>query len=202
MNHKNDPTLSFVMDKKHRAVFYPILQQGFNVSVTVGCSLKQLICDQFGVQPGYLLNRITTIFLNGKPVDNVDSARIDDGSVLALSAAMPGLVGATFRTGGALSGFRSSITHHTDTKKIDTPSKGMITLKLFNLLVSEMGPAFLEKGFWVENRVVCDLIESKKTEMVTLFKSISLNNSKDMSGVINGLKAFEEKQPVQIIVMD
>ena len=50
--------------------------------------------------------------LDGKPVDDIGAALVQDGSTLALSAAMPGLVGATLRRGGAYSSFRSAITYH------------------------------------------------------------------------------------------
>jgi len=72
------------------------------ISATVGCSIKNLLCNQFDITPEYLSDRISTIFLNGKPVDDVESAIIKDNSILALSGAMPGLVGATFRKGGGV----------------------------------------------------------------------------------------------------
>jgi hypothetical protein len=56
-----------------------------------------VLCDQFQVETDYLENRIKTIFLDGKPVDDEDKAVLKNGSTLALSAAMPGLVDSTFR---------------------------------------------------------------------------------------------------------
>lgn len=43
--------------------------------------------------------------------------------------------------------------------------KGMITLKLFNLLVAEIGPAFLERGIWVKTGIMNDLIEGKEASL-------------------------------------
>jgi hypothetical protein len=80
--------------------FFQLLQQGFAVKVQAGCSVKTLLCEQLGLSPEYLEERIQTIFLDGRPVDDVNSAIIEDGSTLALSAAMPGLAGATLRKGG------------------------------------------------------------------------------------------------------
>ena len=58
---------------------------------------------------------------------------------------MPGLVGATLRRGGAYSSFRSAITYH-ETGKACAPGEGWISLKIFNLLMAELGPDLLRKG--------------------------------------------------------
>jgi len=83
--------------------------------------------------------------LDGKAVDDIDSAIIKDGSTLALSAAMPGLVGATLRRGGHLAIFRSETTHR-EGKRAFSPREGMFVLKLFNLVANDLGPTFLKQG--------------------------------------------------------
>ncbi|MGM0655482.1 MAG: hypothetical protein ACQETR_09225 [Thermodesulfobacteriota bacterium] len=178
MSKQKHSTISFRVDNDSACVFSSILQQGFMFPAFVGCSIKSLLCHQFGVTPEYLSGRIKTIFLNGKPVDDVETTIITDGAVLALSAAMPGLVGATFRTGGALSVFRSSITHRNETGKSKVSAEGMVTLKLFNLLVSEMGPDFLEKGIWVKSGILKNFIEEKKTAWQAAFKSVIIDGQK------------------------
>ena len=75
-------------------VFFPYLQAGVEVEVRVGSTIKLLLTEQFGIAADYLTNRITTVFLNHKAVDKVETAVVRDGAVLALSGAMPGLVGA------------------------------------------------------------------------------------------------------------
>ncbi len=167
--------ISFIMKKDNFFIFSPVLQRGFKITARLGCSLKSVICDQFGVAPEYLSERIKTIFLNGRPVDDVDSAIIADNAVLALSAAMPGLVGAAFRSAGPLSVFRSSITHRDEEDKPGFSAKGRITVKLFNLLVSEMGPNFLERGIWVETGILKNLIEEKEPTWATVFKSVMID---------------------------
>ncbi len=91
------------------------------------------------------------MFLDGRPVDDVDSAIIRSGSRLALSAAMPGLAGATLRKGGFYAGLRSGISFRGETKP---PSKGQgkMVLKLFNRVAEELGPNLLEKGVWIKGR--------------------------------------------------
>ena len=141
-------SLSLTLDPDKIQGFFPLLQRGFMVKVQIGCSIKTMLCEQFGVDPEYVEDRIQTIFLDGKTVDDIDSAIIKDGSTLALSAAMPGLAGATLRRGGPLASFRSQATHR-EGKKAISRREGLVVLKLFNLLVEELGPMFLGQGIFV-----------------------------------------------------
>jgi len=126
--------------------FSQIFRTGVGVAVRVGCSLKDLLCGQFRLDESYVDRRITTIFLDGKPVDAVGSVRIREGSTLALSAAMPGLAGAILRRGGPLAPLRANIPRG-DGEGGEAPERdGVITVKLFNLLTRELAPAFLRRG--------------------------------------------------------
>ena len=99
-------------EKDRIPAFSPVLAKGFVVKIQVGCTVRELVCDQFGLSVDYLENRIQTIFLDGKAVDNVNTAVVRQDSTLALSAAMPGLAGATLRRGGFFAAMRSQITHN------------------------------------------------------------------------------------------
>ena len=125
-----------------------LLQYGVLLRVQVGCSIKSLLCEQLGVSPTYLEERIKTVLLDGHVVDDVASAIIRDGSTLAISAAMPGLVGATLRRGGQLTSLRSAVTHR-EAETIWSRREGCVHLKLFNLLVPELGPILLKKGVYI-----------------------------------------------------
>jgi len=125
------------------------------VKTRVGCSIKTLLCQQLGLSPEYLEKRIQTIFLDGRPVDDVNSATIKQGSTLALSAAMPGLVGATLRKGSYYASMRSQISYREMTTS-KSPHEGMILLKLFNLILKELGPAFLKQGIRINGKDLSD----------------------------------------------
>jgi hypothetical protein len=152
-------TLNLMLANAVYSPFFPLLQQGFLVKAQIGRSIKNLLCEQFEVKDNYLTNRINTIFLDGKPVDDADTAIVRDGSTLALSAAMPGLVGATFRRSGILAGFRSSITHQREDETAEKHNMGMVKIKLFNLVVGELGPIFLKKGIWVRREAAEDMLK-------------------------------------------
>ena len=137
--------------------FFPLLQTGFYVELTAGNlqTLLSRICD---IEYGKVRERIQTIFLNGKPVDDLEAVHAEDGDRLALSAAMPGLVGATMRSGGVLAGFRQSISHRSR-QAPSHPHQGFIMIKLFNLLIKEIGPRFLQRGILVEADGIGKLLE-------------------------------------------
>jgi hypothetical protein len=141
-------SLHLILEADKIRSFFPLLQGGFMVKIQVGCSVKDVLCKQFGLSSRYVEGRIKTIFLDGRPVDDINSAIVKAGSALALSAAMPGLAGATLRRGGHLALLRSQTTHR-EGKRAITRREGMIVLKLFNLLVGEMGPSFLKKGIFI-----------------------------------------------------
>ncbi len=144
------------------------------LKVQVGCSVRTLLCGQFGVASEYVDERINTIFLDGKPVDDVDSAIIKNGSVLALSAAMPGLVGTTLRKGGHLASLRSTITYQKEDGNIPN-QEGIVVLKLFNLLVRELGPTFLEQGVMIKSSDLEVLLKTRFDEIQAGCSGASLN---------------------------
>jgi hypothetical protein len=129
------------------AGFFPLLQNGFYIGISSG-NLQDILCQTCGLDPDQVRGRIQTLFLNGKPVDDIARTYVRNGDCLALSAAMPGLVGATMRSGGVLAGFRHSISHRTMDRQADE-SGGVLLVKLFNLLIKEMGPRFLRQGILV-----------------------------------------------------
>ncbi|HQN19315.1 MAG TPA: hypothetical protein PKV86_09255 [Syntrophobacteraceae bacterium] len=149
--------LYLCIDDKHLADFFCLLQRGFRVATRVGISVETILTREFGLDKDSL-DRIQTVFLDGKAVDDLESSFVKDGSVLALSSAMPGLVGATLRRGGYYAGLRSHITSSEETPECIQAKQGLITLKLFNLLIRALGPVFLKKGILVERNVLWDFL--------------------------------------------
>ena len=149
--------LYFILRDELIPRFFPLLEQGFGVRVFVGCSIRDLLCGQLGLQDEYLDNRIQTLFLNGKAVDDVDSTLVNDGAVLALSAAMPGIMGACLRKGGLYAPMRSNISQKERASDI-TRQYGEVLIKLFNLVLKELGPVFLRHGILVGGDKVQELL--------------------------------------------
>lgn len=124
---------------------FPLLQHGVMVDALVGSSIRTVLNESLQLSPEYIEDRIKTILLNGNPVDDIDTVIITEGSTLALSAAMPGLVGASLRRGGPLASLRSQITQLAAGES-SSLHRGMITVKLFNVLIGEIGLELLRRG--------------------------------------------------------
>jgi hypothetical protein len=195
-------TLSLTLDKKILSPFINLLQKGFLVKTPTGSTIKDMLCDHYDVDENYLEHRIQTIFLDGKPVDDVDKAMVKNGSNVALSAAMPGLVGSTFRRGGVLASFRSGITYRQEEPASNTPEDVVVSIKLFNLLVNELGPQFLRNGIIIKRedfRYILDdgshklKISTRSVELdgeeIPYEQLYSLNGSQDSGNLL--FKVFE-----------
>jgi hypothetical protein len=168
-------TLYLNRDKANFLSFLPLLQREFLVETQGGRSIKQLLCDTYDVDEDYLKNRINTLFLDGKPVDDVEATTVNIGSTVALSAAMPGLVGATLRKGGSLANLRSSISYDGKSAFLETNSVGMVGIKLFNMVVKEIGPVFLQQGILVKT----EDFENFFNDRTDILLSITNSSEKD-----------------------
>lgn len=125
----------------------PLFQKGIRVLIPAGISAHDFLVDELGVDPEYVRGRITTVFLDSSVVDNMETAWLREGSCLALSAAMPGLVGATMRKGGYYAAMRGAITLAAERGAASaTGQKVQVSVKLFNLLIEELGPVLLAYG--------------------------------------------------------
>lgn len=183
------PTLSLKLKQGGMSLFFPFLQSGILVGGQIGCSLESFLRDQVGLSPEYLEKRIQTFFLDGKAVDDAASALVKEGSTIALSAAMPGLLGATLRKGGFYARLRDQISYAD--KEVDTSSKkGKVLVKLFNLLIQEIGPTFLKRGIYLEGKDLRSLIERESGPLLEGCLEATLDGEK-----IDPLKLAEIKWP-------
>jgi hypothetical protein len=147
---KQPPHLLIEIGEIHAKDLTRLLQNGFFIpNVKIGISITEFLRGELRLKPEYIRRRIQSLFLDGKPVDDYDTAHIRNCSRLALSSALPGLVGATLRKGGLLSSFRRSITYR-DTG-IDETGRGTVHLKLFNIIMEELGPPLLLQGILVKS---------------------------------------------------
>jgi hypothetical protein len=154
--------LTFIMDDPLVTRFFLLLQQGVKIRRRTGCSVDTFLREEIGAGPA-MIEKIQSIMLDGKAVDDIGSSLVHDGSVLALSGAMPGLVGATLRRGGAYASFRSAITYH-ETEKTFMSGEGWVSIKIFNLLMVELGPGLLRQGVLVNTAELADYLAERSQE--------------------------------------
>ena len=134
---------------------------GFRVRARLGCSVRELLCGQLGIEPAYLDGRIQTIFLNGQVVDDPELAVVLPGSTIALSAAMPGIAGAMLRKKSRYAPMRTELSHPSSGTRPGPGVEGNVVLKLFNLLQQELGLRFLSRGIRISGGALRGLLESR-----------------------------------------
>jgi len=158
------PDFVFSIAPSKLKTFHFLLQQGLQIETPLGGSLQDFLVLHLGLNPEVIQEKIQTIFLNGKVVDDPVQAFLTDGALLALSGALPGLVGATLRRGGFYSSLRNSITFQGGTG-FQGSQKGAILLKLFNILLQDLGPRILENGFMIAQSKLLDFLRRNESKL-------------------------------------
>lgn len=121
-----------------------ILQHGVVVETQVNRTARQVLEECFNIPHSYVEDRIQTVFLDGMPVDDIDTAIVHDNARMGLAAALPGAAGIAMRRNSPYAALRGDITCHAE--KAEMPIQGSITLLLFNLIMHEQGAPFLDRG--------------------------------------------------------
>ncbi|HYO42019.1 MAG TPA: hypothetical protein VES19_02365 [Candidatus Limnocylindrales bacterium] len=137
------------------------LQQGVWLRALTPTSLLTFLTEQLDLGWEYVRDRVETVFLDGMVVDDLEHSVVRDGSTVTLSAAMPGLVGATLRRDGFYKAMRAEIswsTTHADEERAAAPAPGLVRVKLFNLILKEVGPRLLARGVFLDHAAALDLV--------------------------------------------
>jgi hypothetical protein len=146
------PPVPIASEEQRWSDFSGLLQRGVFCPLAARCSVGDFLTGQLGIDPAYVRDRIATVFLDGSVVDDLAAATLRPGSTLTLSAAMPGLVGATLRKGGFYSAMRSEISWKAgdDAPQLPEGPPDTIRLKLFNTVLREIGPVVLARGVLID----------------------------------------------------
>ena len=202
MNQTGDASpssLDLEVSPQQLARFHSLLQEGFLVEAKPDCTIKALLCEQFMVSPEYLEARVQTVFLDGKPVDDLDRTTIPAGATLALSAAMPGLVGAMLRRGGYYAPLRSEITYRELGTRAATEAS-MVRVKLFNLLAPELAPTFLARGIWLSGRRLREFLSRQPEEFWAGCRTIHLDTTQVSATALRNMIWSDRAEPVRLCV--
>jgi hypothetical protein len=138
--------IDLVLDPRGSRRFLGLVSEGIGVAAPAGCDLDTFFFRCLGLDPDYAANRVRTVFLNGRPVDDTSRAVLAPGDEVALSTAMPGLVGICMRRDSPIKSFRRDITHDPAAGTARTPGQGgtiPVTVRLFNFIAAEAGPSLL-----------------------------------------------------------
>jgi hypothetical protein len=185
------PTLFLIAEPKLFERFLQLLQKGVKVNARVGSTVLSFLCDDLGLSPEYVDKRIQTLFLNGKAIDNPDTSFLKQDSTLALSAAMPGLLGATLRKGSYYARMRNEISYQEQGGGV-TAHEGFVLLKLFNLLPAEIGPAVLERGIWLKGEELNQFLKELSDELLSYCAEARVyGQAVDLKGFVEKSSQYE-----------
>jgi len=177
---KHDTIVHIITDQV--SFFFQLLAQGIIGSTIAGSSINDYLTKEIGVGQEYIVHRIQTIFLDGKTVDDVETTFLKQGSTLALSAAMPGLVGATFRRSGFYANLRKQISHEQQSTS-SSDQRITFTLKLFNIVAKELGPELFDNGVLINGKVLNNFIVHQEDRLLSICKKQTIDkkntNTKD-----------------------
>lgn len=132
-----------------------LLQAGFAVRSALGLSARAFMRETLWFEDGYIEGAVSTVFIDAKPVDDIDAAVVAEGSLIALSAAMPGLVGAVMRRRSPYASFREAISYSPGASPRPSPGggrEGLIRVKFFNAVMRDRGRETLGRGIFVTGR--------------------------------------------------
>lgn len=153
--------------------FFFILRKGFGVRAQNGTSVTDFLRRDMGISEEILEQRIQTLFLNGKALDDPALSLLYDGASLALSSAMPGVAGATLRKGGAYAPMRAAISldgpGDGDGESGHAPKDGRVRVKLFNMMARELGPFFWKKGIFISGPDLADALGGAEADRMEFF---------------------------------
>jgi hypothetical protein len=158
-NKPSGNRLILTLDAGLVPLLLPFLQSGIKLHALVGCSVQSFLCDQLELDPAYLDRRVQTIFLDGKAVDDIHTTIVGPGAVISLSAALPGLLGAVLRRDSPYAAMREQISHE-EVPSFNGPPRGIVVIKLFNLLIPEIGPQLLMRGGWIQEKALKRLVRT------------------------------------------
>jgi hypothetical protein len=156
-------------------LFKPELQKGFYIISYQGQTLYDFLTEDCGIDSGYITAKIKTVFINGGPLDDIYKTKIKEGAVCALSGAMPGIVGAMMRIGSPYAPMRESITVKPD-DSAKSAKEILFELKLFNVILSDIGSDFLQKGIIFSKHRILELLNKHKKIIIENKCQVSLNN--------------------------
>jgi hypothetical protein len=183
------PTVSLVVHADSLGKFTTLLQSGFFLCVKQGETIGGLLTSLPGFSEKYITERVQTIFIDGLPADDLTQQFSEEETVLAISAAMPGLAGAIFRKGGIHASLRTATAKTLKTLPSDKPLT--VRLKLFNVIAIERGVTLLAGGCSIQSAsfekfldyrfplaasIQSITIDKQETDMKMLRQTLTKNN--------------------------
>jgi hypothetical protein len=123
-----------------------LLQKGVYIEMPDTITVSGFICRLFQITPEVLRKDIRTILLNNCIVDKPEGIELKSGDTLVLSGAMPGLVGAMYRSDSPFRLMRETITLK-QTAELRRDSNPTVRVKLLNTVLKKYRDRVVRYGY-------------------------------------------------------
>ncbi len=155
-----DPvTVTVAAGRVRRSDLDALFQRGVAVPISGLRSVGDFLTVDLAIDAGYIRDKIATVFVDSMVVDDLDRATLRPGSTLTLSAAMPGLVGATLRRSSYYAAMRAEVSWHEPARaRLDGEPASTVKVKLFNLIIPGLGPSILRRGIVLDHEEAVRLL--------------------------------------------
>ena len=161
--------ISMTVSRRYVRDWRLLWDKGVTLRIGTERTVRNFMVQELGIPPEYVEKDVRTIFLDRKPVDDMDSAVVHDGARLALAAALPGLCGITMGRGTLVSNLRSGI-RHLGGESEGTVAKGSVFIKLLNLVADTQADRLWTSGVTMEGeeyvRLMKRLPEESRPETI------------------------------------
>jgi hypothetical protein len=166
MNMPNSQRLQLHSKPEGRLAWNYLLQKGFHLVGRAGMSVREFLADALGYDDRTIQEEVRTIFINSRPVDDIDTVYVRDGDRLALGSAMPGLVGICMGRDNPYKSFRSGIAAHGDGAGADERERIRVSVKIFSTLAVDTGAEVLRRGILIDAPVLSEFLERQKANLI------------------------------------
>jgi hypothetical protein len=150
--------------------------QGFQLSATPGATIRRVLLERAAIPAPYLDTVVQSVFHNGRAVDDDRRVRVGADSIIALSAAMPGLVGAVFRKNSPVAGMRT-FDYPNPAPQAPGPGEIHLILKFFNQVNTDLGPIFLKRGIRLPGAIGQDFFHHYQERLAKTCRQVWIDGS-------------------------
>jgi hypothetical protein len=154
------------MKREGRMAWNFLLQKGFFLAGRSGMTVCEFLVESVGYDRSVIDEQVRTIFLNSRPVDDIDNAHLHEGARLALGSAMPGLVGICMGRDNPYKSFRSGIAAGEDSSRPDEREVIRVFVKVFSTLAVDTGDGILGRGIMLDAGVLREFLERNAANLI------------------------------------
>lgn len=159
---------------------------GIQFEVSAGTRVSDFLQQALCTDADYIENRIQTLFMDGRAVDDPESEEIHNPCTLAVSAAMPGVFGAAFRKQGTYSELRRhcSEIRQNQENRVKQGKLVAVTVKCFNQVAADLGDELLEAGVVMDLKDFLDFWARQGSILEKDNAAVSVNNTRIHAGEV------------------